>query len=76
MTIERSITLDGTGCVRRSDRFSAENAGHADLLTLARRLVFLAQAITQLRQQRVMRRVGKVINVDLMRVALAPRGPH
>ena len=64
VAIERTVSLDGTGCVRRGNWLPAEHAGDAYGLALAGRTVVLAQPIAQLGQQWIVGRPGQVVDID------------
>ena len=60
--------------MRRSHRLLAENAQRADLLAFLGRAVELAQAIAQLRKQRVVRGLRQVGHIHQMRLPFAASG--
>src|SRR4051812_29709393 len=76
MAVERTVAFDGARGIGRGHAFSAEDAGHANLLALARRTVLLAQTLAKLRQQRVARDERKVVDVALVPLPLAACRTH
>ena len=77
MAVEAAVAggLDFTQCVWRHDGFATEDAGHADLAGAGSALLF-AQAVTQLREQRVMGGEREVFDVDTVRVAFTACSAH
>ena len=70
MAVQSAIALDVAGRIGRGHSFTAEHAGHTDLLAFTRRAVVFSHLVTQLRQQRIVGRLGQVIHIDLVRLAL------
>jgi len=75
MAVQRTIAIHIAGRIGRRHGFSAEDAGHSDLLAITGCAMVFAQAIAQLRQQRIVGRQSEIIHIHFVRMALTASRP-